>query len=271
MWPGAPAIVGHEALRAWFETRFSEYEIELESETLELRIFGQWAYERGRSVSKIRKKDTGSVQTVTGKYLNVLRQQPDGTWRISRRIRNADHPVLNISSAGYENTADLFERYITASNDHDLEALEAMTSDGIIWKLGPYTLVGKGQALGPHALDAAMHTSLEPRDIVIRGDTVECLLIERNDVTRAFEVDSTVHYARYVFNEGLMFRKEPWRQLPDTSDFQDNLAQFRRWLSRVRPNDLVRLDSLRQISNFSFEIGVLRSRLLKAWVDSGRP
>jgi ketosteroid isomerase-like protein len=93
MWPGVPAIEGHEALRRWFEMRFSKFEIELESETLELEVVGEWAFERGRSVARIRPREGGEAQVVRGKYLNILRRQADGTWRISRRIRNADHPV----------------------------------------------------------------------------------------------------------------------------------------------------------------------------------
>ena len=93
MWPGVPAIEGHEALRKWFEMRFSKYEIELKSETLEIEVAGEWAFERGRSVAKIRPRDGGDVQVVRGKYLNILRKQSDGTWRISRRIRNADHTI----------------------------------------------------------------------------------------------------------------------------------------------------------------------------------
>lgn len=91
MWPGVPAIEGHEALRKWFEMRFSKFEIKLESETLEFELAGEWAFERGRSVAIIRPREGGEAQVVRGKYLNILRRQSDGTWRISRRIRNADH------------------------------------------------------------------------------------------------------------------------------------------------------------------------------------
>jgi uncharacterized protein (TIGR02246 family) len=93
MWPGAPSIEGHDALRKWFEKRFSQVEVELENETLELEVMGDWAFERGRSVAKIRRKTGDSVRTVRGKYLNILRRQADGTWRVTRRIRNADHPT----------------------------------------------------------------------------------------------------------------------------------------------------------------------------------
>lgn len=93
MWPGVPAIEGHDSLRAWFERRFSNVEVNLESESLELKVCGDWAFERGRSVAKIRRKGSDEVQTVRGKYLNILQRQSNGSWRIARRIRNSDHPL----------------------------------------------------------------------------------------------------------------------------------------------------------------------------------
>jgi ketosteroid isomerase-like protein len=30
---------------------------------------------------------------VHGKYINILRRQEDGSWKIARRIRNRDHPA----------------------------------------------------------------------------------------------------------------------------------------------------------------------------------
>jgi len=80
----------------------------------------------------------------------------------------------------------LFDRYLAVSNAHDLNRLEAMTAADVIWQLGPWTLHGKEKALGPHYSDLLNHTRLEARDVVVRGDTVECTLIERNDATRAY-------------------------------------------------------------------------------------
>jgi hypothetical protein len=168
-------------------------------------------------------------------------------------------------------TAELFARYLAASNAHDLETLDSMTADDIVWRIGTYTLAGKEEALPPHALDAGMNTSLEARDIVIRGDTVECVILERNDGTRAFEVDSAVHYARYVFRDGLMYRKEPRKEQPASASFETNKARLRGWLAQAHPIDLARLDSLMAITVFSYEVGELRSRLLRQWVEAGRP
>ena len=93
MWPDAPSIEGHEALRQWFEERFSKVQANVESETLEIEVCDDWAFERGTYVARIQVKGTDLIRTIRGKYLNILRRQSDGTWRIARRIRNRDHPV----------------------------------------------------------------------------------------------------------------------------------------------------------------------------------
>lgn len=92
LWPGAPAIVGRDSLRAWFEKRFSEYSTELEKTIEEIEILGDWAFERGSEVSNIRNRSTDEVQVVRGKFINIFRKQSDGSWKIARRIRNLDHP-----------------------------------------------------------------------------------------------------------------------------------------------------------------------------------
>jgi ketosteroid isomerase-like protein len=88
MWPDAPAIEGHDSLRDWFELRFARFETHIESKTEELVVFGNWAFERGTSVARIRQKNGNHIDTVRGKYINLLQRQPDGSWKIARRIRN---------------------------------------------------------------------------------------------------------------------------------------------------------------------------------------
>jgi ketosteroid isomerase-like protein len=92
MWPDAPAIVGREALTQWFEQRFQLVHVQLGNRSEELVISGNWAFDRGTYTAWIKPKDGVQIDTVVGKYLNVLRRQPDGSWRVARRIRNRDHP-----------------------------------------------------------------------------------------------------------------------------------------------------------------------------------
>ena len=93
MWPDGPSIEGHEALREWFQRRFARVDVRLENETKEIEVFGEWAFERGTYVAHIRPKTGDGAEVVRGKYVNILRRQPDGSWRIARSIRNRDHPA----------------------------------------------------------------------------------------------------------------------------------------------------------------------------------
>jgi len=165
-----------------------------------------------------------------------------------------------------------FERYMAAANAHDLGALADMTHDDIVWQLGPYRLVGKEAALAPHGTDLAMHTMLEVRDVTIRGDTVEHILIERNDATRAYGPDSLVQYARKVFRDGLMWRKEPWRPSPDMAEFNRRGAPFRAWIRVEHPEayEVLRPESSRA-APFGLARGRLISQLLSEWVAAGKP
>ena len=169
-------------------------------------------------------------------------------------------------------TSILFERYMAAANAHDLDALAAMTHEDIVWQLGPYRLVGKQAALAPHGTDLAMHSRFEVRDVRIRGDTVEHVLIERNDATRAYGPDSVVQYSRKVFRDGLMWRKEPWRPSPDMAEFNRRGAPFRAWIREAHPEAfrVLRPDSSSD-APFGVERGRLVSRLLSEWVAAGMP
>jgi hypothetical protein len=165
----------------------------------------------------------------------------------------------------------VFDRYMAAANAHDLATLAAMTDAGVIWQLGPYRLVGKEAALGPYYADLALHTTLAYRGVTIRGDTVEDVVIERNDATRAYGPDSLVHYARYVFRHGLMWRKEEWKPSPDLPEFVRRGAPFRAWVRRVHPDVD---EKLRPDSTYG-PFGEVRARLLASmlqeWLAAGKP
>ena len=93
MWPDAPSIEGKEELGNWFRKRFAKVNLRLENITEEIEVCGDWAFERGIYVARIQPKERDEAETVYGKYINILNKQPDGSWKIARRIRNRDHPV----------------------------------------------------------------------------------------------------------------------------------------------------------------------------------
>jgi ketosteroid isomerase-like protein len=182
--------------------------------------------------------------------------------------------VVLISSAcadRTDSTRERFEQYLAASNAHDLDALEAMTADDIVWKLGPWTLTGKEQVLRPHYSDSINHTVLVARDVVVRGDTVECVIVERNDATRAYGPDSLVHYARYVFKDGLVTKKEPWRRSNALSELNRHAQPFRSWLRSTHPEAMAVILDSTGTPRWTPEAADKVREMREVWVAAGKP
>jgi hypothetical protein len=125
--------------------------------------------------------------------------------------------------------------YVEAANRHDLEAVEAMLADEVVWFLGPDTLTGKHEVLAPLNFDTGAQTHLELREITARGDTAEFEMAEHNRVLMALGIHELVHHTRFVFRDGLIVRKEEIRQPGGIEAFADSVASFANWLYVEEP------------------------------------
>jgi uncharacterized protein (TIGR02246 family) len=90
MAPGAPAMQGREAVRAYYQKLFDEFDLGLESGYDEVSISGDLAFGRGFAKVTARPKSGGPTVVSTAKYLNILRRQPNGTWLTTHDIWNAN-------------------------------------------------------------------------------------------------------------------------------------------------------------------------------------
>ena len=91
--PGNPPVVGKEAIYdrisddlATFE--YSEFVINNE----DVEVNGDLAFARGNYVVTLAAKAGGDPISVDGKYMTIMRQQPDGSWKIYRDIFNSNVP-----------------------------------------------------------------------------------------------------------------------------------------------------------------------------------
>ena len=91
--PDAPAAVGKEAIQSNLEARFNQFKFDVTITQAEAVAAGDWAFSRGTYTVKATPKGAGEAMENTGKYLDVLRQQPDGSWKIARHIWNTDKPI----------------------------------------------------------------------------------------------------------------------------------------------------------------------------------
>ncbi len=91
--PGNPPVVGKEAIyeriSADLETfEYSEFVINNE----DVEVNGDLAFARGIYVVTLAAKEGGDPISVDGKYMTIMRQQPDGSWKIYRDIFNSNVP-----------------------------------------------------------------------------------------------------------------------------------------------------------------------------------
>jgi ketosteroid isomerase-like protein len=165
----------------------------------------------------------------------------------------------------------LFDRFLAASNDHDLETIGAMTANDIVWRLGPWTLNGRDQAMSLHYADLINHTTLQARDVVVRGDTVECTLIERNDATRAYGPDSLVHHVRYVFRNGMVTLKEAWKRDTSIAELNRHSEPFRAWVRATHPEALAVILDSTGAPRFTRDAVQEQHQMLERWIAAGKP
>jgi uncharacterized protein (TIGR02246 family) len=90
MAPGKPATRGKTAVQAYYQSIFDEYTTKLESHYEEVEVSGDLAYGRGFAKVTLVPKKGGPSMVSTAKYLNILKKQPDGSWKTTHDIWNSN-------------------------------------------------------------------------------------------------------------------------------------------------------------------------------------
>jgi uncharacterized protein (TIGR02246 family) len=86
-----PNIEGKQFIQAWLQGIFKENKVTCTLTPLETQVAGDWAYQRGNSTFIITPK-SGKPMEESGKYLNIYRRQPDGSWKFYREMSNSNSP-----------------------------------------------------------------------------------------------------------------------------------------------------------------------------------
>ena len=81
--PDLPAIVGKENIRAHFKPQFDQFNINVAiyGET-EVRVSDDFAFSRGTYTLSVTPKEGGPTTYIDGKWLDILKRQADGSWKI---------------------------------------------------------------------------------------------------------------------------------------------------------------------------------------------
>jgi len=162
-------------------------------------------------------------------------------------------------------TEYLFLQYVSAMNNHDFDLLEKLISEEAIWYLGLDTLIGQREVMGPLKFDLGAKTKVTVREIKVQEDTVECELVEHNEVLVGLGIDSLVHFPKIVFSDGKIILKKAIRPPDSYQLFQDSLMAFLGWLRSEDSTAYGKLFNSRGKFQYSQENGELMVRLLRVW------
>lgn len=82
--PSRRPLNGWEAIRSSLENELNEITIDAGVEVVEVVIAGSWAYARGHYRISTLPQAGGRGAVTTGSWLDILKRQADGSWRIAR-------------------------------------------------------------------------------------------------------------------------------------------------------------------------------------------
>jgi len=101
LYPNQPGVEGRDAIHAYFKAFFAEFvQEDFELTSAEVEIVGPWAFDRGAYRWKASPRAGGDPIADYGKYLVILRREPDGGWKIARDMDNSDRPLAQSSRGG---------------------------------------------------------------------------------------------------------------------------------------------------------------------------
>ncbi|HUA38065.1 MAG TPA: SgcJ/EcaC family oxidoreductase [Candidatus Sulfopaludibacter sp.] len=82
--PNSPALIGWEAIRSKLESELKGIKVAATVKVTEVVIAGDWTFARG-TYRMVTTPQGGGEQTVAaGNWLDVLKRQPDRSWKIAR-------------------------------------------------------------------------------------------------------------------------------------------------------------------------------------------
>jgi uncharacterized protein (TIGR02246 family) len=91
--PNVPALTGEQSVRDFSQEAHAKNSIdEAEFTSMEVKVIGDWAFDRGTYSEKITPKAGGESMQALGKYIAILEKQADGSWKYTHVIWNSDTP-----------------------------------------------------------------------------------------------------------------------------------------------------------------------------------
>jgi uncharacterized protein (TIGR02246 family) len=94
MAPDAPPRIGKEQIRTAMQPSFDLFDMrKMVIHTAEIRILGDTAYSHGTYTFEMTPKAGGETMQLSGKFLDILAKQANGSWKIAIDCHNYNEPA----------------------------------------------------------------------------------------------------------------------------------------------------------------------------------
>ena len=90
--PNMPANIGRAAIEPWSKGFLGMFGVEFALSVDEVRVLGEWAFERGTYKIGLNPKSGGPSMQDAGKYITIYQRKSGDGWRIARDIWNSSNP-----------------------------------------------------------------------------------------------------------------------------------------------------------------------------------
>jgi uncharacterized protein (TIGR02246 family) len=88
--PNEAPVIGKDQLRQRNGGALDLFVVDIEITNEEVEVAGSLAFSRGHYVATFSPKDGAQPIPVDGKFMTILKKQPDGSWKIHRDIFNSN-------------------------------------------------------------------------------------------------------------------------------------------------------------------------------------
>jgi uncharacterized protein (TIGR02246 family) len=104
--PNAPVNAGRTMIGSWSRAFLDQFRVQFGLEVDEVRVLGDWAFERGGYTISLHPKAGGPPMQDIGKYITVYQRKPGDAWRMARDIWNSSNPppAMNLAIQAMRNT-----------------------------------------------------------------------------------------------------------------------------------------------------------------------
>jgi len=90
--PNEPAVVGHDAARAWAQAIHAQFDVSGRYTSSNIIVAGDYVIERFTAELALTPKAGGAGMAETLKGIHIYQRQADGSWKIIQDVWNSDAP-----------------------------------------------------------------------------------------------------------------------------------------------------------------------------------